>query len=72
MNGRLNKCLSDAPWDIKRKARADHSVLFLNKQLVYEGPETCDEDAIEKRALWLHERAVKMWLHRDGFEGFST
>ncbi len=72
VNGRLNKCLSNAPWDIKRKALADHSVLFLNKQLVYEGPETWDEDAIEKRALWLHERAVKMWPHRDGFEGFST
>ena len=39
VNGRLNPSLSNAPWDTKRKAFADHSVLFLNKRLVNDGPQ---------------------------------
>ena len=68
VNGRLNSSLSNAPWDSKRETLADHSVLFLNKWLVNEGPEVWDETAIEKRAKWLHERAVKIWPHRGDIE----
>ena len=63
VNRRLNSSLSNAPWDSKREALADHSVLYLNKTLVREGPDVWDETAIEKRAEWLHGRAVKVWPH---------
>ncbi len=68
VNGRLNSTLSNAPWDSKREALADHSVLFLNKRLVNKGPQVWDEDAIEKRAKWLHKRAVKIWPHYGDIE----
>lgn len=61
VNGRLNPSLSNAPWNSKREALADHSVLFLNKRLVNKGPDVWDEAAIEKRAKWLHKRAVRIW-----------
>ena len=67
VNGRLNASLSNAPWDRKRKTLAAHSVLFLNKKLVNEGPEVWDEQAIARRAEWLHEKAVKIWPHADDF-----
>ena len=63
VNDRLNSSLSNAPWDRKRETLADHSVLFLNKILVNNGPQVWDEDAIEKRADWLHKSAVKVWPH---------
>ena len=63
VNGRLNPSLSNAPWDTKRKAFADHSVLFLNKRLVNDGPQCWDENAIEDRARWLHNQAIKVWPH---------
>ena len=63
VNGRLNSSLSNAPWDRKRETLADHSVLFLNKRLVHKGPKVWDEAAIEKRAKWLHKRAVRIWPH---------
>lgn len=68
VNGRLNSSLSNAPWESKRETLGDHSVLFLNKQLVNKGPEIWDEQAIEKRAGWLHNKAVKIWPHADGFD----
>ena len=61
VNGRLNPSLSNAPWNSKREALADHSVLFLNKRLVNKGPDVWDEAAIGERAKWLHKRAVKIW-----------
>lgn len=64
MSKRLNSAMSNAPWDRKRKTLANHSVLFLNKRLVNEGPEIWDEEAIEMRARWLHERAVKIWPYK--------
>ena len=63
VNGRLNPSLSNAPWDTKRRAFADHSVLFLNKRLVNDGPQRWDETAIEERARWLHTEAIKVWPH---------
>ena len=63
VSGALNKTLSNAPWEAKREALAKHSVLFLNKRLVHEGPEVWDEAAIESRARWLHAKAVEVWPH---------
>ena len=68
VNKRLNSSLSNGPWIEKRKALADHSVMFLSKRLVHDGPETWDEHEIETRAKWLHARAVEVWPHADGFE----
>ena len=61
VNRRLNSSLSNAGWDRKRGTLADHSTLFLNKHLVNKGPKIWDEAAIEKRAKWLHKKAVKVW-----------
>ena len=63
VNGRLNSTLSNAAWDSKRKTLADHSVLFLNKHIVNDGPPVWNETAITKRATWLCEKAVKVWPH---------
>ena len=68
VNDRLNSSLSNAPWDRKRETLADHSVLFLNKQLVNDGPDTWDEAAIERRAERLHALAVEVWPHSSGIE----
>ena len=68
VNGRLNASLSNAAWDSKRKALAEHSVMFMNKRLVNDGPDIWDEQAIEIRAKWLHELAVEVWPHVDGFD----
>ena len=63
VNGPLNMSLSNGPWDRKKEALAEHSVLFLNKRLVNDGPQVWDEAAIEERARWLHASAVKVWPH---------
>ena len=68
VNGRLNSSLSNAAWDSKRNTLANHSVMFMNKLLVNDGPKIWDEQAIEKRATWLHERAVEVWPHANGFD----
>ncbi len=68
VNKRLNSSLSNGPWIEKRAALADHSVMFLSKRLVHDGPEIWDEHAIEARAKWLHERAVEVWPHADSFD----
>ena len=68
VNQRLNSSLSNAPWDSKKKTLADHSVLYLNKQLVNEGPDVWDETAIKERGKQLYKSAVKIWPHGDDLE----
>ena len=63
VSGPLNLSLSNGPWDRKKAALAAHSVLYLNKHLVDDGPQIWDKDAIEDRARWLHESAVNVWPH---------
>jgi len=63
VNGPLDKALSNGPWNEKKATLAKHSVLFLNKDLVHEGPAVWDEDAIEARSRWLHSKAVEIWPH---------
>lgn len=71
VNSRLNPSLSNAPWDRKRRALAEHSVMLLSRRLVNDGPEFWNEQAIEDRAKWLHERAVEVWPHAGGFDAGS-
>ena len=68
VNNRLNSAMSNAPWDLKRKKLAEHSVLFLNKELVNKGPQVWDETAIEERARWFCEKAIKVWPHHDDID----
>lgn len=68
VNTSLNSTLKNAPWDRKKRTLADHSVLFLNKQLVNDGPQVWDEDAIEERARQLCEIAISVWPHHNDTE----
>ena len=63
VNNRLNSALSNAPWHQKRGTLADHSVLFLNKHLVNDGPQAWTEDTIQRRGKWLYEIAARIWPH---------
>ncbi len=67
VNRQLNPALSNVPWDQKSKALAEHSVLFLNKWFVNDGPDVWDESGIAKRGQWLYESAVKIWPHCSDF-----
>ena len=68
VNGHLNPELSNSAWEVKRKGLAEYSVMFLNKRLVNEGPDTWDEQEIKNRARWLHEQAIQVWPHARGFD----
>ena len=63
VSGPLNSSLSNAAWDRKKEVLAEHSVLYLNKHLVNDAPQTWNEISIEARAMWLHERAILVWPH---------
>ena len=62
---KLNAAMSNVPWQDKRLALRDHSVLFLNKDLE-EAPDVWDEAAITERAERLCQAAIKVWPHADG------
>lgn len=68
VNGRLNPALSNAAWDSKRETLSEHSVLFLNKRLVKDGPQWWNEGAIEERGRWLHKAAIEVWPHSSDLE----
>ena len=68
VSGPLNASLSNAPWESKKQTLAEHSVMFLNKHIVNHGPPVWDEDAIEERAKWLCDKAVKVWPHGSDIE----
>lgn len=62
VNKRLNPSLSNGPWEKKRRALAEHSVLFLNKNLLAtEEGAGWGEDAIRQRARRLAGYAVQEW-----------
>ena len=56
---RLNARLSNASWESKRQTLGDHSVLFLNKELVRH--ETWDEQAIAARSEALADKFAQAW-----------
>ena len=63
VNVRLNSVLSNAPWEEKRVTMGQHTVLFLNKDLLENAPVEWDEQAISDRGRRLHQAAIKVWPH---------
>ncbi len=61
----LQPVLSNAPWDCKQGTLNEHSVLFLNKDLLTNPPQKWDECAIEARSRKLAHIAIKAWPHAD-------
>ena len=68
VTGPLNSKLSNAPWKEKRVTLNDHTVLFLNKDLLKEAPEVWNEATIEKRSRRLYEAAAKVWPYADAIK----
>ena len=60
---RLNSALSNAPWHEKRKTLDEHTILFLNKDLLANATSRWDETTIADRAQRLHQSAVRVWPH---------
>ncbi len=67
VNDRLNPTLSNHPWERKQKTLGEHSVLFLNKDLLADAPDVWDETAIANRGCQLFEIAAAVWPHGDEF-----
>lgn len=65
VTARLNIELSNAPWQNKRLALRDHSVMFLNKDALDNATSVWNEAAIEARARRLCQAAIKVWPHAD-------
>lgn len=61
VNHRLNATLSNDPWDKKTTTLAQHTTLFINKNLLEDAPDVWDEDAIDERSKYLCEVAKKVW-----------
>lgn len=62
VNKRLNPAMSNGPWDKKRTALNEHSVLHLNKEILrdWDVPDW-DEDAIRDRSRQLAGRITLLW-----------
>ena len=63
VNQRLNSSLSNSAWCDKRRALDEHTVLFLNKDLLTKAPPVWDESAIAERGERLWRLAVRVWPH---------
>lgn len=62
VNNRLNPSLSNGPWAEKRNGLSDHSVLFLNKELLADSDsETWNEETIQERGDRLGQIASQVW-----------
>ena len=66
-NSQLNSSMSNGSWTEKQAELRDHSVLFLNKDLLDNPPPIWDESSIADRAGHLFQTAIKVWPHADGF-----
>ena len=62
---RLNTSVSNGPWAAKREAIREHSVLFLNKDLLDHAGDEWDEAAIEERGRRLAALAAAAWPSAD-------
>lgn len=58
---RLNPSMSNGPWDTKKSALDEHSLLMLNRQLLKGDPPTWDEASIADRGEALAEMATRIW-----------
>ena len=65
VNRRLNPTLSNAPWEHKQETLNEHSVLFLNKDLLSNAPETWNECEIEERSRKLGQIVAEVWPHAE-------
>lgn len=62
VNGRLNPALSNGPWATKRELLAEHTVLYLNKDLLIGyADRDWDETTINERGKKLAARAKLVW-----------
>ena len=62
LNGYLNPLLSNGPWPEKRDGLEEHSVLFLNKNLLENSSaDKWDESTIHNRGERLAEIATRVW-----------
>lgn len=55
----LNSAMSNAPWERKRTALNEHTVLLLNARLGRR--DVWDEDAIDEHGDWLAQRLAEIW-----------
>lgn len=70
VTGRLNPKMSNAPWQEKREALREHSVMRISKDIV--DADAWDESAIAQRGERLAELAVRIWARPQmGAEGAS-
>jgi len=62
VNNRLNPSLSNGPWTEKKDGLGDHSVLFLNKELLADvDSDTWSEETIQQRSVRLAKIASQVW-----------
>ncbi len=61
LNGRINKTISNASWDIKRKVIHKSDNLFVNRLLVERSEHRWTEEDIENRGRWMHRLIVQIW-----------
>jgi uncharacterized protein with ParB-like and HNH nuclease domain len=61
LTDKLNPSISNAPWDEKREAIADHTVLRINRHLVREWRDEWNEQTITERSKWLATKASAVW-----------
>ena len=59
VNNKLNPALSNASWEKKREELKNHSVLFLNKELL--GRREWNETSIRDRGRALALRLCRIW-----------
>lgn len=55
----LNPAMSNSPWEKKREALNQHSVLLLNNRIAKR--DRWDEQAVDEHGQWLAERLVAIW-----------
>lgn len=60
VTGALNASLSNGPWESKRQALVDHSLLLLNAEVAK--ADVWDEDAIRARCQRLAEEVCEIWM----------
>jgi hypothetical protein len=57
----LNASVSNGPYNDKRNALNEHSLLVLNREIIKS--DNWDEDKIEERGRVLFEAARHLWPH---------
>ena len=65
VNGSLNPSLSNNAWKQKRETLEKHTVLRLNWELVHDGPDEWNEEAIHARSEKLAGLVVQVWPFAD-------